>query len=58
MNWVCLLISIIIWALIILGFFIAPNFIAVLMVIGFGIMFLFLIFLIVSLIYKIIKNHF
>lgn len=58
MNWVCLLISIIIWALIILGFFHAPDFIAVLMVIGLGIMFLFLIFLIVLLIYEIIKSYF
>lgn len=58
MNWVCLLISIIIWALIILGFFITPDFIAILMVIGLGIMFLFLIYLIVLLIYEIIKDHF
>ena len=58
MNWVCLLISIIIWALIILGFFITPDFIAILMVIGIGIMFLFLIYLIVSLIHEIIKDHF
>ena len=58
MNWVCLLISIIIWALIILGFFITPDFIAILMVIGLGIMFLFLIYLIVLLIYEIIKNYF
>lgn len=58
MNWVCLLISIIIWALIILGFFITPDFIAVLMVIGLGIMFLILIFLIVSLIHEIVKTIF
>ena len=58
MNWVCLFISIIIWALIILGFFITPDFIAILMVIGLGIMFLFLIYLIVLLIYEIIKNYF
>ena len=58
MNWVCLLISIIIWELIILGFFYEHDFIAVLMFIGLRIMFLFLIFLIVLLIYEVIKSYF
>ena len=58
MKWVCLFISIIIWVLIILGLSIAPDFIAVLTVIGLGIIFLILIFLIVSLIYEIITNYF
>lgn len=56
MNWVCLLISIIIWALIILGFFITPDFIAILMVIGLGFLFLVMIYAIVLLIRDIIKG--
>lgn len=56
MNWVCLLISIIIWALIILGFFITPDFIAVLMVIGLWFLFLVMIYAIVLLIRDIIKG--
>lgn len=58
MNLVCLLISIIIWALIILGFFITPDFIAVLMVIGLGLLFLVMIYIIVLLIRDIIKGDF
>lgn len=58
MNWVCLLISIIIWTLIILGFFITPDFMAVLMVIGLGLLFLVMIYIIVLLIRDIIKGDF
>ena len=58
MNWVCLLISIIIWALIILGFFITPDFMAVLMVIGLGLLFLVMIYIIVLLIRDIIRGDF
>lgn len=58
MNWVCLLISIIIWTLIILGFFITPDFMDVLMVIGLGFLFLVMIYIIVLLIRDIIKDDF